>query len=87
MMCTQLLLKCSQLCPILCDPKDCSPPGSSVHGIFQARILFWVPFPATGDLSDQGLNPHLLRPLHWQACSLPLAPPGKPLGEANDEIP
>ena len=26
----------------LCDPKDCSPPGSSVHGIFQARVLEWV---------------------------------------------
>ena len=31
-----------KLCPILCDPIDCSPPGSSVHGIFQARILEWV---------------------------------------------
>ena len=29
----------AQPCPILCDPKDCSPPGSSVHGILQARIL------------------------------------------------
>ena len=29
----------AQPCPILCDPMDCSPPGSSVHGIFQARIL------------------------------------------------
>ena len=28
-----------QLCPTLCDPMDCSPPGSSVHGIFQARVL------------------------------------------------
>ena len=32
----------SQLCPTLCDPMDYSPPGSSVHGIFQARILEWV---------------------------------------------
>ena len=31
-----------QLCPTLCDPVDCSPPGSSVHGILQARILEWV---------------------------------------------
>ena len=30
------------LCPTLCDPVDCSPPGSSVHGILQARILEWV---------------------------------------------
>ena len=32
----------AQLCPSLCDPMDCSPPGSSVHGIFQTRILEWV---------------------------------------------
>ena len=32
-------------CPILCNPMDCSPPGSSVHGIFQARILEWVAIP------------------------------------------
>ena len=31
-----------KLCPTLCDPVDCSPPGSSVHGISQARILGWV---------------------------------------------
>ena len=33
---------CAQSCPTLCDPADCSPPGSSVHGILQARILQWV---------------------------------------------
>ena len=33
---------CTQLCVTLCDPMDYSPPGSSVHGIFQARILEWV---------------------------------------------
>ena len=33
---------CAQSCPTLCDPTDCSPPGSSVHGVFQARILGWV---------------------------------------------
>ena len=32
----------AQLCPTLCNPMDCGPPGSSVHGIFQARILEWV---------------------------------------------
>ena len=31
----------TQLCPTLSDPMDCSPPGSSIHGIFQARILEW----------------------------------------------
>ena len=32
----------AQLCPTLCDPTDCSLPGFSVHGIFQARVLEWV---------------------------------------------
>ena len=32
----------AQSCPTLCDPIDCSVPGSSVHGIFQARVLEWV---------------------------------------------
>jgi len=31
----------AQSCPILSDPMDCSPPGSSIHGIFQARVLEW----------------------------------------------
>ena len=39
--------KSLQSCPTLCDPMDCSPPGSSVHGIFQARILKWVSIPFT----------------------------------------
>ena len=33
----------TQSCPTLSDPMDCSLPGSSVHGIFQARVLEWVP--------------------------------------------
>ena len=35
-------VKVAQSCPTLCDPMDCSPSGSSVHGILQARILEWV---------------------------------------------
>ena len=38
--CTTVLF--NQSCLTLCDPMDCSPPGSSVYGIFQARILEWV---------------------------------------------
>ena len=34
--------KVAQLCPTLCDPMDCSLPHSSIHGIFQARVLVWV---------------------------------------------
>ena len=35
----------AQSCPTLCDPVDCSPPGSSVHGLLQARALEWVAIP------------------------------------------
>ena len=52
----------AQLCPTLCDRMDCSPPGSSVRGILQARILEWVaiPFSRAGIFPTQGLNPGLL---------------------------
>ena len=46
-----------QSCPTLCDPMDCSPPDSSVHGILQARILEWLPCPPPGDLPDLGIKP------------------------------
>ena len=42
------LCSVAQSCPTLCDPTDCSPPGSSVHGIFQAKMLKWVAFPPPG---------------------------------------
>ena len=38
----RVLAKSLHSCPTLCDPVDCSPPGSSVHGTLQARILEWV---------------------------------------------
>ena len=47
----------AQSYPTLCDPVDCSLPVSSVHGIFQGRILEWVPFPSPGDLPDPGIEP------------------------------
>ena len=40
--CVCMRPKSPQLCPILCDPIDHSPPGTSVHGLLQARILEWV---------------------------------------------
>jgi len=43
--------KLLQSCPTLCDPMDCSPPGSSVRGIFQARILEWVAMPSSRESS------------------------------------
>ena len=39
--------KSLQSCPTLCDPRDCGPQGSSVHGILQARILEWVAMPSS----------------------------------------
>ena len=41
----------------LCDPMDCSLPGSSVHGIFQAKILEWVAISFSGDLPNPGIEP------------------------------
>ena len=67
--------KLLQPCMTLCNPMDCSPADSSVHGILQARILEWVVCPPPGDLPD----PFLLCLLHWQVGSLPLAPQGKPI--------
>ena len=72
--------KSLQSCLTLCDPMDCSPPGSSIHGILQARILEWVAVTSfRGSYPTQGSNPSLLHLLHWQAgFFLPLEPLGKP---------
>ena len=59
-------------CVGLCDPVDCSPPGSSVPGIFQARILEWVPVAYSGELPT---------PLESSALAgrfFTTVPPGKP---------
>ena len=66
------------LCLPLCDPMECRPPGSSVRGISQARILEWVAshFLLQGIFLIQGLNPGLL---HWQVDSLPLNYFGSPV--------
>ena len=48
---------CAQLCLPLCDLTDCSPPGSSVHGISQTRILEWIALPSPGVLPDPGIKP------------------------------
>ena len=44
----------AQSCPTLCDPMNCSPPGSSIHGIFQARVLEWVAIAFSATLYRQG---------------------------------
>ena len=65
----------AQSCPTLCDPVDGSPPGSSVHGILQARTLEGVAFPSSRNLSNPGIEP---RSSALQADSLPSEPWGKP---------
>ena len=65
----------TQLCLILCDPMDCNLPGSSVHGILQARILEWVAIPYCRGSSQS-------RYQTWISCIadfLPSQPPEKPL--------
>ena len=66
----------AQSSPILCDPMDCSPPGSSVHGD-SPRPEYWsgLPCPPPGDLPHPGIQP---RSAVLQADSLPSEPPGKP---------
>ena len=69
----------------LCDPVDCSPPGSSVHGILQARVPEWVAMSSSrGIFLAQGSNLSLLCLLHSQADSLPRRPPGKPHQKAEE---
>ena len=68
---------CAQLCQTLCDPMDCSPPGSSVPGIFQARILEHVAMFSSRGSSQLRDQTHISCLLHWQAGSLPLVQCGK----------
>ena len=78
-----------QSCLTLWDPMDCSPPGSSVHGILQARVLEWVATPISHQeiFPTQGSNPGLLHckwilyhlshqgsPFLWKSSSDPLKP-------------
>ena len=64
-----------ELCPAPCNPMDCSPSGSSVHGIVQARMLEWVAFPTSEDLPDPGIEP---KSLVLAGVFFTTVPPGKP---------
>ena len=67
----------AQLCLTLCDPVDCSLPGSSVHGMNSPGQEYWswLPFPSQGDLPEPGIE---LGSPALQADSLPSKQPGKP---------
>ena len=68
----------AQLYLTLCDPMDCSPPGSSVHGILQARILEWIAMPPPGDLPDPRIESMSPVAPALQVDSLPLSQRGAP---------
>jgi len=68
-----------QSCLTLCNPMHCNPPGSSVHGILQARVLEWVVMLSSRGSFQPRDQTQVSCLLHWQAGSLPLGPSGKPL--------
>ena len=73
----------ARLCPNLCSPMDCSPPGSSAHGLSQARIQTGMGCHISflqGVSLTQRSNPHPLHLLYWQEGSLPVLPPRQPCG-------
>ena len=65
--------------PTLWDPIDCRLPGSSAHGILQARKLEWVVLPSSRGSSWLRDWTHVSCLLPWHMGSLPLAPPGEPI--------
>ena len=79
--------KSLQLCPTLCDPMGCSPPGSPVHGDSPGKITgVGCHALLQGIFLTQGSNQCLFCLRHWQVGSLPQAPPGKPLSDINISI-
>ena len=70
------VLRSLQLCLSLCDPMDLSPPGSSVHGILQARILEWVATSSSGALPDPQTEPVSLMPPALAGRFFTTEPPG-----------
>ena len=66
-----------QSCLTLCNPVDCSLPGSSVMGFSRQEYWSGLPFPSPEDLPDPGIEQGLPWLLYRQTGSLPLAPPEK----------
>ena len=71
--------KSLQSCLTVSYPMDCSPPGSSVHGILQTRILQRLPCPPPGDLPDSGMKPVSPMASELYVDSLPLSNRGSPV--------
>ena len=75
--CVCACVKSLQSCLPLCDPMNCNPPGSSLHGILQARILEWIAMPSSRGSSGPRDQTWVSSLQHWQVGSLLLAPHGK----------
>ena len=73
---TYMCVLVAKLYPTLCDPMDCSPPGSSVHGFSRQKYWSGLLFPSSGDLPNPGIEP---RSPTLQTDSLPTEPPAKPI--------
>ena len=78
------LCVCAQLCLILCNPADCSSPGSSFHGISQARQWSGLPFSTPGYLPDPGMEPKFLLSPVLVGGFFTTMPPGKSIREFKD---
>ena len=76
----KFLMLSLQMCPTLCNPRDCSQPGSSFHGIFQAKYWSGSLFPSPGNLPDSGIEP---RSPALQVDALPFELPGNPKTYTN----
>ena len=68
---------CAQSCLTLCNPVDCGLAGSSVLGIFQARIVEWVAISYSRDLPEQGIKPMIPRASCIAGGLFTIALPGK----------
>ena len=69
-MCLPVCVKSLPLCLTLCDLMDCSPPGSSVHGIIQARIPEWVAMPSSRGSSQPRDRTHVSSALAGRFCTI-----------------
>ena len=83
----EVKVKVVQLCPTLCNPMDCSLPGYSVHGIFQARVVEWVAISfSRGSSQPRGSNlglPHCRQTLYRLSHQEALVSPKIPLFSAS----
>ena len=78
--CVCVCVLVAQSCPTLCDPMDCSSPGSSVCGILQQEYWSELPFLSPGDLPDPGIEPGLPR---FRQTLYPLSHQGGPQLESR----